>query len=344
MENLQESFQKFLTVADSLGRDIVSGIYPYGKPFLSRSEICSIYKISLKTAHKVQKELCKRGLIAANRGRAFTVCNPQERGGIPLHEVRLLRQNQPFVTDYVMDELSAGIRKQCQQKNLAFSEIYLELLDKFQHRINAAGGSEPGQGIVLLPYRSIMCRGAGYFLKYWQPYRVTVDFPLPGTSGIMMDEMDMTDKVFEHAHKNNALSIMQIPYTANAWNPLFSGQCFRFGELKAASLKMQHLSTFSSEINEVSADIRRLHPDALLFHDCDARSVAYIIEQLDYQPLLYFVCRSKGMAQYCSQISCAHCYIYDYEKIGAAAVDLLALPYKGSPKRELVYIKGELKQ
>jgi len=136
---------------------------------------------------------------------------------------------------------------------------------------------------------------------------------------------------------------MQIPYTANAWNPLFSGQCFRFGELKAASLKMEHLINFASEINDVAADIRRQHPDALLFHDCDARSVAYIIEQLDYQPLLYFVCRSKGMAQYCSQISCAHCYIYDYEKIGAAAVDLLLIPDKKSPKRELFYVKGELK-
>lgn len=191
MEFLQDSFQKFFSIADALTEDIRNGIFPYGKPFLSRSEICDRFSISLKTAHKVQKELCKRGMIAANRGRAFTVCDPNERGVVPLHEIRLLRQNQPFFADYVMDELASGIQQVCESENIRFSEIFLELQDKNHHKINAAGGSDPGQGIVLLPYRSIMCRGAGYFLKYWQSYRVTVDFPLPGTSGVMLDEADV---------------------------------------------------------------------------------------------------------------------------------------------------------
>ena len=70
----QDNFQKFLTVADRLTHDIVNGVYVSGKPFLSRNEICDIYKISLKTAYKVQQLLCKRGLISGNKGKAFTAC------------------------------------------------------------------------------------------------------------------------------------------------------------------------------------------------------------------------------------------------------------------------------
>ena len=38
-----DNFQKFLTIADELYANIVNGNFHYGKPFLSRSEICEKY-------------------------------------------------------------------------------------------------------------------------------------------------------------------------------------------------------------------------------------------------------------------------------------------------------------
>ena len=338
----QDNFQKFLTVADRLTHDIVNGVYVSGKPFLSRNEICDIYKISLKTAYKVQQLLCKRGLISGNKGKAFTVCDPQLRGGIPLSEIRLLRQNQPFITDYVMEELSRGIAQVCLDKKIEFNQIYLELQDKHYHKLSLIGGNEPGQGIVLLPYRSIMCRGAGYFLKYWQPYRVTVDFPLPGTSGVLQDELSAVNTIFDDAKANGVSSIMQLPHNDNVWNPLFSEQCFRFGQLKSQTLNLIHTQELSPELNLAIKNINNQKPDALVFHFGQKTVLDIVLEQLSYTPLIYVICRGKGEVEYCKNISNTKCYYYNYKDFGIAAAKLLFIPENGYAKREFVYIKGKL--
>lgn len=336
----QDSVQKFFSVADTLTEEIRNGIFSYGKPFLSRSEICERFCISLKTAHKVQKELCKRNLISANRGRAFTVCDPDQRGGIPLHEIRLLRQNQPFATDGVMDELSSGIRQMCAEKNIQFSEIYLELQDKNQRKINTAGGNEPGQGIVMMPYRSIMCRGAGYFLKYWQPFRVTVDYPLPCTSGVMMDEADAVKCIFEDARQCGAETIMQIPHTLGAWNQLYSYNSFRYGELYSQIVGIKQLVCEEPEINGMLDMINRLKPDALFFHG--DKKIYSVLDKINYQPKLYFFCRSEENGKLFAHIPNARCYISNYTDFGKTAVELLLKADYKYAKRELIYIKGKL--
>ena len=339
-----DNFQKFLTIADELYANIVNGNFSYGKPFLSRSEICKKYNISLKTAYKVQQELCKRGVIAANRGRAFIVCDPQDRGQVSLHEIRLLRQIQPSgKKDHVMDELSSGIRKVCEKNNIDFNEIYLDLQDKDYRKINTAGGNEPGQGIVMLPYRSIMCRGAGYFLKYWQPYRVTVDMPIPGTSGVMADDADAVAKIFRHAGENGARSIMQIPHNFNVWNPLLSGQCFRFGELSASMLNMEHFTAEAPDIKDVISLVNSKRPDALFFHGNLEKNIFSLLAEIKYSPRLYFLCRGAGEDQFYAAIPGAFRYTYDYRLMGSAAAELLMKPDLKYPKRELLYIKGKLK-
>ena len=342
MNDQIESFQKFLTVADRLNNDIVNGVYPSGKPFLSRNEICEKFNISLKTAYKVQQELCKRGLICANKGRTFTVCDPNLRDRIPLREIRLLRQYQMFVTDYVMDEISSGIKDVCQENNLEFNEIYLELQDKHHHKLSSIGGSEPGQGIVLLPYRSIMSRGSGYFLKYWQPHRVTIDFPLPGTSGVLQDEFDVIETIFNDAKSKNVSSIMQIPHNTNIWNPLFSQQCYRFGLLKSQKLNLTMLYDNSPEINMAIENINNARPDALLFHFGQKNLLDIVLDKLSYQPLIHVVCRGQGELDYCQNIPNVKPYFFDYKDFGIAAAQLLLTPDNGYPKREYIYVKGKL--
>ena len=339
-----DNFQKFLTIADELYANIVNGNFHYGKPFLSRSDICEKYNISLKTAYKVQQELCKRGVIAANRGRAFIVCDPMDRGEVSLHEIRLLRQIQmPERKDYVMDELADGIRMVCEKRHIDFNEIYLDLRDKDYHKINPAGGNEPGQGIVMLPYRSIMCRGAGYFLKHWQPYRVTVDMPMPGTSGVMMDDADAVEKIFCHAKNHGAKSIMQIPHDFNIWNQLFSGQCFRFGKLSASMLGMEHFIADQPDFQDVISCINSKQPDALFFHGHLGKNIHNLLSGIKYSPQLYFVCRGEGDHKFHSGIPGAFCYTYDYRLMGSSAAELLLKPALKYPKRELLYIKGKLK-
>ena len=340
-----DNFQKFLTIADELYAEIINGNFNYGKPFLSRSEICDRYNISLKTAYKVQQELCKRGVIAANRGRAFIVCAPHDRGEISLHEIRLLRQIQePERKDYVMDELADGIRQICEKQHISFSEIYLNLKDKDYHKINPAGGNEPGQGIILLPYRSIMCRGAGYFLKHWQPYRVTVDMPLPGTSGVMIDDADAVEKIFSHAKEHGAKSIMQIPHNFHVWNPLFSGQCFRFGRLSASMLQMEHFIADQPDTHDVAAFINSKRPDALFFHSYLGKNIYPLLAGIKYSPQLYFLCRGEGEDRFYAGISGAFRYTCDYRLLGSAAAELMLKPDLKYPKRELVYVKGILKK
>lgn len=343
MDFRQDSFQKFLSIADHINDDIVNGLFSYGKPFLSRSEICDKYGISLKTAHKVQRELTRRGLISANRGKPFAVCDPANRGVIPLHKINLLRQYQHFSPDIVMDSLAGGIKSICEKKGVEFSEIYLELQNKDHQKINPAGGCEPGEGIVLMPYRSIMCRGAGYFLKYWQPYRVTVDFPMPGTSGVMLDELDMIQQIFTHARNAGASSVMQIPHSfSSAWNQLFCGQCFRFGELQAQALGLKHSAALDPETKEMIDKVNSTRPDALVFLGEFKETVFDVVGKLNYRPLLYF-CSRENM-KWLLQIPGANIYHFDYYDIGAAAAELLTKPQYKYPKRELVYIKGKLIQ
>jgi DNA-binding transcriptional regulator YhcF (GntR family) len=342
MNDIQESFQKFITVADRLNSDIVNGLYPSGKSFLSRNEICEKFNISLKTAHKVQQELCKRGLICANKGRTFTVCDPNNRGGVPLREIRLLRQNQFCVTDYVMDEISSGIKEVCQNNNLEFNEIYLELQDKHHHKLSSIGGNEPGQGIVLLPYRSIMSRGAGYFLKYWQPFRVTIDFPLPGTSGVLQDEFDVIDSIFNDIAKQNISSVMQIPHNTNVWNPLFSQQCYRFGLLLSQKLNLKMSYENNPEINLVIENINTQRPEVLIFHSGQKALLDMVLPKLIYQPVIYVICRGKGELEYCQKLSKVKTYFFDYKDFGIAAAQLLLTPDNGYPKREYIYVKGKL--
>ena len=283
-------------------------------------------------------------MIAANRGRAFIVCNPLDRGEVSLHEIRLLRQfQQADNSDYVMDELASGIKSVCEQNHIGFSEIYLNLQDKDYHKVNVAGGNEPGEGIVMLPYRSIMCRGAGYFLKYWQSYRVTVDMPLPGTSGVMIDDADAVENIFRHAKSLGASSIMQIPHDFNIWNQLFSGQCFRFGEIFARTLGMEHFTAVEPELKDVIRSINSIRPAAIFFHGNMKTNIHALIAELEYTPHLYFLCRGEGDDKFYAQIQGAYRYTYDYRSMGKAAAELLLKPALKYPKRELVYVKGKLK-
>ena len=216
MTELRDTYRKFLHLADLLDIRIRTGVIPAGRPFPDRTALCEEFSISPVTAHKIQRELVRRKLLLPRRGQAFIVCDPEKLGEIPLREIRLLRQVPTTDRDPIMDSISAGARSVAERHHIEFRETYLELLDRNARKINPAGDCEPGQGMILLPNRSIMVRGAGFFLKWWN-LRVTIDCPMPGTAGVIMDALDGAEQLMSALKKAGAESVMVIPNRQSTW-------------------------------------------------------------------------------------------------------------------------------
>ena len=338
MDGNQSNYRKFLIVTDRIDAKIRNGLIPSGKPFMDRAALCDEYGVSPVTAHKIQRELVRRGLLLPRSGRSFAVCDPKNLGTVPLREIRLLRQ-VPAESDPLMDSIARGAKESAAKHHLEFSETYLELLDEKARKISLSGECEEGQGMILLPYRSIMVRGASFFLKWWNR-RVTIDFPLPGTPGVCLDFYDGVERLLDSAKQRGAASIMVIPNRPNAWDPMCDTGILRYSEIYAARLGLKYFSSTSGNVETMIRDIRKHRPDAILFHATHHRGpfLRQFLEKCPYSPMLF------GFAQNDTpELPGFTLYRVDYADLGFAAAELLrSLPGIQDGRGLLRFIKGAL--
>lgn len=339
MSDTQNIYRKFLIVTDEIEGRIRSGLIPCGKPFMNRAGLCGEFGVSPVTAHRIQRELVRRGLILPRSGRSFIVCDPQNLGTIPLREILLLRQVPTNNSDIVMDSIARGAKKAAAKHHLEFKEVYLELLDRDARKINPSGECEEGQGIILLPYRQIMVRGAGYFLKWWNS-RVTLDFPLPGAPGVMMDPYDGVEQLLSYAKQRGAASIMSILNRVDTWNPLCDTEILRYTEIHAAHLGLKFHAGLSGNVASLVRDIRKHRPDALLFHATHRQDSFFsnLLGSYGYSPMLLGFAQNDSPA-----LPDFTLYRTDYADLGSAAAELLKRRFASTDFHVLLHhIKGTL--
>ena len=338
VDELKNSYRKFMIVCDSLSFMIRRGEIESGKPFMNRAEICEKYNISPVTAHRVQKELCKRGLLTARKGRPFIVNDPEHSVVNSLKELVFIRQVPTFESGYHSNAVFSGIRQTAEKNNIPCREIYLELLDKNSSKLDVTCDCSSDSGLILMPYRAIMVRGAGYFLK---PHiqQVTVEFPLPGCSGTMIDIYDGVEQLLTCAKERGAKSVMFIAFGGTSFDPLADGTKLYYGRKVCEMLGLQFLQNVSDIMPSIQNDIEKNHPDAILFHDLASvgRKIADFRSFVNgYTPLLLAFsrkgdgnCDPEGMICYESDpaeqgkraaemllagMGCAHTYLTEYIK------------------------------
>ena len=266
MTELKNSYRKFLIICDTLSNRIQDGEIAGGKPFFNRAEICEMFDISPVTAHRVQHELCKRGLLVARKGKPFLVNGDAEPGKASLKELVFIRQVPTYEFGYHSDAVSAGISEVAMANNIPFREIYLELLDKNSQKLNTRCDCDPDSGLIFMPYQSILIRGAGYFFKPGFN-RVTVMNQLSGVAGTKIDHFDGVEKLLTAIKSRGAKSVMFLPgCIGSSREPGWDSEKLQYGKILCAQLGLQFTQSISGVIPLIKKDIDNMRPDAILFH------------------------------------------------------------------------------
>ncbi|MBE6358254.1 MAG: hypothetical protein E7057_03285 [Lentisphaerae bacterium] len=343
MNELKNSYRKFLIVCDDLGLKICRGEIENGKPFMNRAEICEIYGISPVTAHRVQKELCKRGLLIARKGRPFLVASPNSKSAA-LKELVFVRQVPTFEIGYHSDAVFEGIRQVAKENNIPCREIYLELLDKNSKKLNVCCDCDPDSGLIFMPYNSILVRGAGYFFKPGFN-RATVMFQLSGVPGTKTDDFDGVEKLLSEAKTRGAKSVMFVPgCIGSSRDPVLDGEKLLYGKLLCSKLGLQFMQSISGIVPLIKKDIANMRPDAVVFHSpsmiCNGNWKLFIPDDREYMPqILTFTLACEPDADYGCEVIC---YESDPVVHGRAAAEIL-LSGQGRVYHGLIeYIKGKL--
>lgn len=344
MDELKNSYRKFLIVCDSLSNRIRNGEIEAGTPFMKRVEICDKFGISPVTAHRVQKELCKRGLLVARKGRPFMVADGLTPGMNLLKELVFIRQVPTYEFGYHSDAVFKGISQIAKDNDIPCREIYLELLDKNSKKLDVRCDCDPDSGLIFMPYHSMLIRGAGYFFKPGFN-RATVMFQLSGVSGTKTDDFDGVEKLLEQAKARGAKSVMFVPgCIGSSRDPVLDGEKLLYGKLICSQLGLQFMQSISGVVPLIKKDIAEMRPDAVVFHSPvmihHSHWKVFIPDDREYMPLiLTFSLSCEPDADYGCKVIC---YETDPVVHGRAAAEML-LSGKGRIYHGLTeYIKGKL--
>ncbi len=344
MNELKNSYRKFLIVCDSLSNRIRNGEIEAGTPFMKRMEICEKFGISPVTAHRVQKELCKRGLLIARKGRPFMVADGIVTGKNLLKEFVFIRQVPTYEFGYHSDAVFKGISQIAKKHNIPCREIYLELLDKNSKKLDVRCDCDPDSGLIFMPYNSILVRGAGYFFKPGFN-RATVMFQLSGVPGTKTDDFDGVEKLLSEAKKRGAKSVMFVPgCIGSSRDPVLDGEKLLYGKMLCSRFGLQFMQSTSGMIPLIKKDIAAMRPDAVVFHApsmiCNGKWKLFIPDDREYMPqILTFSLSCEPDADYGCEVIC---YESDPVVHGRAAAEIL-LSGQGRVFHGLTeYIKGEL--
>lgn len=341
MTGLKNAYRKFLIASDELANRIIRGEFVAGKEFMKRSEICDKYGISPVTAQKVQQELVRRNLLIARKGLPFIVASSGERKLPELQEIIYIRQIPTREFGYHGDEIVRGIKQITDAEGIRFREIYLELLDRNKSRISTAFDCDENAGLVLMPYKSIMIRGAAYFLKPGVR-RVTVDFPLPETPGVMADNFDGVETLLTTAKENGAKKVMFVSRRSFGANPFDDGDKMSLGRIFASRMGMEYMECISPDNQTVKSEIERLKPDAVILNSYTMGDSSFVERILPHgkggRPLLMAFTRNFDLEH--DHAEDMWFYEIDAKLIGKEAAKILI--GQGETSAVSKYIKGKL--
>ena len=153
MTTVQENRSKFRHVLDELVMQIYNGALESGSPLYSRQELCRKYDLSPMTAHRVQSELQKLGLLTARPGQGFIIHAPrliEPEGFAPLRRVVTIGGRNAIGPGTIHGErIMAGIAEECARNGLEHIIEYVNLLENRQGFINTRRQLKADEGLSL---------------------------------------------------------------------------------------------------------------------------------------------------------------------------------------------------
>ena len=346
MNTLKQRRQSvYLNVAEEIAEEIRNGHFQPGERLYSRTELSDRFKISGKTAVRVQDALVEVGLIRKVHGSGIFVNYLGDFPDLPRDETRPPLKRIVYFThaeDRWTGAFQQGIQSKAGQLRLDLRVEHIAATAAPQD-VFTAYPAKAYEGYIAVATGANMHFATGALLLSPSVNSVFIDYIAPGTSCVITDNFDGIGKLVDYAAscgRENFIFASNCHKYLDAMNTAERELAFKM-EMRHRHLRGTVIASanFSDLVDAVRSSAG---PTAILFpQDDPALRCKKILHEAEIEPLPLilgfddFAPLEKGLARLTT-------IRVDRAGMGAAAVELLAAAKTNSRANQIVRIPGEL--
>jgi DNA-binding transcriptional regulator YhcF (GntR family) len=281
---------KYIIVRDSVLHQIHNGLLKSGDRIASLRELCKQFDISYVTAHKVQKELQKTGMIQSIPGRGMFVNNleivkAQSQVWDKLKKIRFIGAEFAIGHDREGGRIVAEMKSQCEELGLEFEVEYISVSMPPTGILNNGYHVKNDEAVVFF-YHSFLLPEIALLLMAKDIRRVAINFGFPDVPSILPDIIPEVRQVLDYLHKNGCNRITYAGCFAECINMYRENNSLQSFKAEANKRKIETTIITSGNCIELFDHINNEKPDAVIFStNLGWRSFEELAAQrLDYNP------------------------------------------------------------
>ncbi len=270
MTTVQENRSKFRHVLDELVMQIYNGALESGSPLYSRQELCRKYDLSPMTAHRVQSELQKLGLLTARPGQGFIIHAPrliEPEGFAPLRRVVTIGGRNAIGPGTIHGErIMAGIAEECARNGLEHIIEYVNLLENRQGFINTRRQLKADEGLSLFLGPSLLPEVISLLLT--PKLRVSlINESMPGHISVRCDIRHCVKTILDAFVSCNCRRILRASYFSSFAPTINEAESIEFFEEFCREYGLDFQVCTSGNYHDLIRICKNWHADAVFFMD-----------------------------------------------------------------------------
>lgn len=270
MASVQENRSKFRHVLDELAMQIYNGELESGSPMYSRQELCEKFAVSPMTAHRVQSELQKLGLLSPRSGQGFIINAPrmvEPEGFEPLRRVITIGGRNAIGPGTLLGErIVAGIADECARHDLEHVVEYVNVLENRQGFINTRRRLEADEGLALFFGASLLPEVVSLLLT--PKLRVSlINESMPGHISVRSDNRHCVKSVLDALVKRRCRRIVRASYFSSFEPGLNESESIEAFEELCEAQGLDFNVCASGNYHELAGICGKWRADAVFFLD-----------------------------------------------------------------------------
>jgi len=270
MAKIQERRSKFRRAVDELAMQIYNGKLEPGAQMYSRKELCELFDISLMTAHRVQSELHKLGLLSAQSGQRFIINAPgivEPEGFKPLRRVISIGgRNAIGPGTFFGERIMAGVSQECAEHNLEHVIEYVNVHENPPGFINTGRRLKADEGLALFLGRSLLPEVVSLLMT--PTLRVSlINESMPGHISVRSDLRHCVKSILDALIKRKCRKILRASYFHSYESSLNEAESLEALEDLCEANGLDLTVCTSGNHRELLEICKQWQPDGLFFNE-----------------------------------------------------------------------------